>query len=130
MFDFCDTPEKLQKFLENIVQTQEDLLVKFDKARVEGSLSYFSQWNGIDLIVQNVRAFEAANALDILKNPPESWTKDVPVWWYNALRIHSEQRIVAEMRINSRSTSLSSNICDDATRSFYVDLYRATHKAI
>lgn len=130
MFDFCETPEKLKKFLENIIQDRLNLLTKFDEARDEGSLAYFSQWNGVELIVQNIRAHEAAGALDILENPPESWTKDISIWWYNALRVGAEQRIINPMRINSRTTSMSSNICDDAIRAFYIDLYRATHKAL
>ncbi len=127
MYARVRTLSNLKEFLEKFVAEQTSLLVKMDKAREEDTLRHFLNSNAAHLHVMTVYAHEAARYLKFFTEEHEE--EGVVMSDDRKLEIVREEvqgRVVnLNMRLTSRSTSMSANLDEDAERAFWIELFQA-----
>jgi hypothetical protein len=128
MFARVRTIETLKSYLEKSVSEQEELLAKMDKAREDGHLRHFLSSNATYLQALTVYAHESARFLSFIAEEREAEggglvTDEAKL---NIVREETQRRVInLNMRLTSRSTSLSANQDEDAERAFWIELYQA-----
>lgn len=73
-------------------------------------------WHAVELAAQGVAASEAAGVLHYLEGHEDDEA------FPEALKKTALQHVLSDMRLNSRSSSASSNLAEDAKRAFWTEV--------
>lgn len=119
----------LKSFFTKFVDEHTKVLADMDKAREKDTLRHFMSSNAAHLHVMTVYASESIRFTNFIDG--EAVHDGVMLTDERKLEIVIEetQRRVnnLNMRITSRSTSISSNLDEDAERAFWIELHQALH---
>jgi hypothetical protein len=81
-----------------------------------GNQSSWLAWHAVDLLAMSVAASEAVALLEHIKEIDDA--AEVP----EMIKREALNNILSDMRINSRSSSASSNMAEDAKRAFWIEV--------
>jgi len=115
----------LVKFLNTKADEKNDYLAKFDKEREADQLDHFFNSYGPDLHIALVHSREAERMLYLAVDCRANHVKMSENAYYDILKAHVTREITnLNTRITSRSTSMSSNLAEDAKSAFYIELFK------
>ena len=115
----------IKTFLQGKIDREATYLSKFDKAREEGTLAYFMSWHGVDFHGATTQAAEARRYLTFIdgeaKRDDHILTDKEKFEIMKTEVAYNVARFTSYISINSRSTSMSSNLTTDFTNAFFLE---------
>lgn len=129
LFGSVTTVEGFRRFLNSKTRNYAQMVEQYRKeaeadvkyGEENSTITYHNQarwlaWHSIDLAAQSVAADEAARLLHLLHKLEEDAA--IP----EGIKAEALRNILADMRLNSRSSLASSNLAEDAKRAFWTEV--------
>lgn len=118
----------LKSYCEKHISDLDAVLAKMDEARAKDTLRHFLSSNSAHMQVLCVYAHESERIVKFIGEDTEEEGGAImtPERKFEILTDEAKRRVLnLNMRLTSRSTSISSNLDEDAERAFWIDLFQA-----